>query len=544
MLLAQCLVALLVRWNQGHLQALPDLLIRNEAPLILAQITTRLLQSQHDSGAWGATPFNEETAYALIALKALASAFKKIAIYPAVQTSVQRATAYLEQHHSSWCNASYLWVEKLTYRAPLLAEAYCLAAVGSPSENFELENAMAKLLHGPAKGLGQQRKFFASLEILSAASPWLLEVSVLEASWFQDKLARALPEVFPNRSLLSHKFMTFVPITWTTIKNTYCIPATNDQLLSMMIVSALVYQVDEYMETTISSKFEHRLEEVNRLVYELCMATPLCDAEGPDFDSVEDPHRNGYTNGTTLDETLLEVQHVLSKFITWILNHQAVKKASLGLRRDLRSSLVHFLQAHLDQISDNKRIASQLSSPPVSSLRAPPRSLFDWVQNTSAHHTSCFFAFYFHLCLTTNGAEDCFTSPEQEYTALAASRHLATMCRMYNDWGSFQRDRDEGNLNCLDFPGFFTFTNAESAQPAGVTGTASGQALGNQVRRAKDKLMWLAQYERSGLELAMTKLREMAPRPRVLAGVELFVKVTDLYGQMYVARDLTSALGK
>ncbi|MCJ1290881.1 hypothetical protein MMC34_002423 [Xylographa carneopallida] len=51
MLLAQCLAALLVRWNQGHLKALPDLLVRSEAPLIMVQIATELLQSQYLEGS-------------------------------------------------------------------------------------------------------------------------------------------------------------------------------------------------------------------------------------------------------------------------------------------------------------------------------------------------------------------------------------------------------------------------------------------------------------------------------------------------------------
>ena len=376
----------------------------------------------------------------------------------------------------------------------------------------------------------------------------MLEISVVEASWFQDKLATALPKIFPNRSLLSHRFMTFIPVTWTTAKNTLYFPATNDQLLSMMIISALVYQVDEYIETTVSFKFQHRLEEVNRMVYELCMENSLCDTERSDVHSVSYPHHNSYKNGNTLDQPLLEVQHVLSDFINWILNHQAVRKAPLDLRRGLRSSLVHFLQAHIEQISDNKRLISQIPSSPASVSRAPPRSLFDWVQNTSAHHTSCFFAFYFHLCLTSSDAEHCFTSPEQEYTASAACSHLAAMCRMYNDWGSYQRDRDEGNLNCLDFPGFFTSDKAELAQTPNISdldgniGSASEQAFESQVCRAKKRLMWLAQYERSGLELAIKKLREAGPLPHVLAGIELFVMVTDMYGQMYELQDLTGML--
>lgn len=41
---------------------------------------------------------------------------------------------------------------------------------------------------------------------------------------------------------------------------------------------------------------------------------------------------------------------------------------------------------------------------------------------------------------------------EPGYLSRSLARHLATMCRQYNDYGSAVRDMDEGNLNSLDFP--------------------------------------------------------------------------------------------
>jgi hypothetical protein len=45
-------------------------------------------------------------------------------------------------------------------------------------------------------------------------------------------------------------------------------------------------------------------------------------------------------------------------------------------------------------------------------------------------------------------------SARAAYLAEDACRHLAALCRMYNDAGSASRDADEGTLNALDFPEF------------------------------------------------------------------------------------------
>lgn len=49
--------------------------------------------------------------------------------------------------------------------------------------------------------------------------------------------------------------------------------------------------------------------------------------------------------------------------------------------------------------------------------------------------------------------------------------------------------------------------------------------------------MRIAGYERECLVLAMRRLREVLPS-RTMQCLEVFVDVTDLFGQIYVARDM------
>ena len=145
------------------------------------------------------------------------------------------------------------------------------------------------------------------------------------------------------------------------------------------------------------------------------------------------------------------------------------------------------------------------------------------------------------------------------------------MCRQYNDYGSTQRDRVEGNLNSINFPEFY---NASKANDDCATSTAmrtvkqntdqdaldhleDGSRVSNggtgavpqadksAAKSARDdekrkrELLVLAEYERSCLDLALGELAKEAS-DKVMDALNLFVNVTDLYGQIYVARDIGS----
>ena len=100
---------------------------------------------------------------------------------------------------------------------------------------------------------------------------------------------------------------------------------------------------------------------------------------------------------------------------------------------------------------------------------------------------------------------------------------------MYNDYGSLARDTDEQNLNSVNFPEFHLKSRSRAR--------ASEETWDE---RAKSNLLWIADYERQGLQVALALLAAElgdAQQPTVEA-VKLFINVTDLYGQIYVLRDI------
>jgi len=95
---------------------------------------------------------------------------------------------------------------------------------------------------------------------------------------------------------------------------------------------------------------------------------------------------------------------------------------------------------------------------------------------------------------------------------------------MYNDYGSIYRDREEGNLNSVDF--FF--------KDQGEVTNGHQRLVEDDAKRA----IWsLAALEREHMARSFGRLRNCLT-PKLHDMVQVFVNVTDLFGQIYVAQDI------
>jgi len=118
------------------------------------------------------------------------------------------------------------------------------------------------------------------------------------------------------------------------------------------------------------------------------------------------------------------------------------------------------------------------------------------------------------------------------------------MSRLFNDWSSVVRDQKEGNLNSLNFPEFCAGSCDESLEGLKVSD--------KEVETVRASLLHLSEYERQASRLAMTNLFEELEAHKkpdctgtsfkaLRKPIELFVYVTELFADMYVAKDLTNA---
>lgn len=542
MLLAQCLTGLLHLWDADQLINIPEPLIHGQVPVILTQILIRVLEDQQSDGSWAGISSYETTAYALLALKATSAIPWEEEISDKATVAIEQANKFLEQHSESWQYAQYIWIEKVTYRSPILSEAYCIAAVKARS-NGNLGNKMNQDRFSAKK---KHSGLFRNLPLFSATPEWLLHASIIESQFFQSRLEHLRSNVFPSNGEAKPQYLAFIPITWIATQNTCRSRLSNDALLQMMIVSMLVYQADEYFEATVAPQFQHELQPVRDMIDRLCQEHPSETQLGSALMKTPLTNGNGAPASVTVKASLFAVEQVLSGFLKYVLDHPMVIHASSSKQHELRKELGTFLLAHVTQIEDNARLTSKDSKSTINNFsRAPKRRYYDWVRTTSADHTSCPFAFVFFTCVIDSSEKHPFINARQKYLAQDLCRYLATMCRQYNDYGSVSRDRAEGNLNSLDFPEFDDPTGGHvSGRDWGRAtveiGENTGSGFGNDGKK-KQELMWLAEYERQCLDLAVGKLAEILPSS-IVDALRLFVGVTDLYGQMYVAQDLTSRI--
>ena len=124
------------------------------------------------------------------------------------------------------------------------------------------------------------------------------------------------------------------------------------------------------------------------------------------------------------------------------------------------------------------------------------------------------------------------------------------MCRQYNDYGSATRDKQERNLNSLDFPEFQPHVdgdpqdhNVDSGRNAYSMPTAGRNKEGTNAHSMmgmKKTLMEIADFERANVQLALQQLRQTLQSSATMDAIQVFVNVTDLFGQLYVVKDIAS----
>lgn len=446
----------------------------------------------------------------------------------------------------------YVWIEKVTYMSKNFHKAYILAALNAPLTEQNLDGKVRRLFHVPWERIEKLQKLSRRLPLLASVPNWTTKASLIESYLFLPQLQEIRLDIFPRKDMAEDKYFEYIPFAWTAINNSKRTHLRGDFLYEMMIISFLNYQADEYMETCVNSCFAGRLGDVRCLVdrlfdwdgrerpgHSLNVQNVATDEAGvrSDTRSVDTPNREGCTSkkrrlaGATDFSTNgvndstdrrpqvqeVEITETLGRFVGHVLNHPKVQTASMYDKNHLRRELRNFLLAHIDQIEDNSRLSSTTNG-----SGAPERTFFDWVRRTGSDHTSCPYSFSFALCLLGNGG-DFFDSCAQKYYAQAACQHLATLCRMYNDIGSMSRDREENNLNSLDFP---EFCRGQDPQKDVIL---------------KAQLYQLASHERKCLDMAIDGLKPTNTK-LMERFLQTFVAVTDLFGQIYVEKDIASRM--
>ena len=240
-------------------------------------------------------------------------------------------------------------------------------------------------------------------------------------------------------------------------------------LFGMMVMSMVIFQLDEFFDLVVQKQDAHTVTCIRMHIDEI-------------FESIVNDVDHCHEE---------EILNSLSKFVKFFLEYLRIQMANQNDIEQLRRELKFYLLAHIQHCEDNSWLEAAKSAVTIQPIRS---SLFRWIRATGADNFGVQYASALIGCLLTSSygdGLDFLPSAEMKYIVQDCSHRLAIIGRIYNDYGSLQRDRDEKNLNSTFFPEF----------------EASRGKSDDELKR---KLRRIADYERKCVELSLNELHQVA----------------------------------
>ncbi|KAI1465654.1 uncharacterized protein F4812DRAFT_466122 [Daldinia caldariorum] len=517
-------LALLSVYANGSLRRLAAELIRITVPVILVQLLGRALFKQQANGSWEDSV--ERTSYGALLISYALKLPWPTPVRQQAEAALLKAKTYLEAHSDEWATGDYAWIEKVTYKLPTLSETYCLAAMRSSAKAQSWTPEIEQIFEANSR-----------LPLLRGLSEATMAFAIYEAAMYFKRLKQVRLDVFPRDDIAmsADKYLEYISVAWTTTNAVNGFALSGDEMWEMMVISMLNYQADEYMESVVT-----RLAEPSSQVLGVIGAEIRHGEQGlPAHLSLQSaaafqPTVSGADRGTPPGSpAFADVAEVLFKYIRHVKQHPALVKSPETAQLRVLQELEKFLLGHIAHNADNVKLRERRNGGGRGRHDQVP--YYDWVRTTGANDTSCPYSFSFLCCLISADGSHCLASTEQKYLAREMCLHLATLCRQWNDYGSAMRDDAEGNLNSLHFP---EFADKDGESMSSLTAVEDG-GRDRSLERAKELLMQVANIERTLMQVSWDALSPSLEED-VRAKMKAFIDVTDLFGQIYVARDIPS----
>jgi hypothetical protein len=452
MLLAQTFARLVHLWSMDNSFQLPFQLLKRDVLIVLFQTLNYTLKAQCKDGSWDGS--HEKTAYAILTINFVSALPIMLPLLPQIKLSQQEGKSYLRRLSKGKELQEYLWIEKISYSSRLVSKAYTLAALKCSPVHWDSTSRLNALCQETTHGLEQSTNFFGMLPVFSSTPKWHIQASLLEGLLYAQPLRDRCNKILSKKANEKRKHLDFIPFTWTVADNATPSGLGFETLLEMMVVSVIAFDIDLIMEAEVASLTTSDFTRVTSMVLEMFTTDSIPkEKNSPQEWEVQSGNQTTGNLVYALDDvergrtsTLTRVMRDLEGLVGYYHKQSDVVTASGYDRKQLKRNLRDYLVAHLTQIKDKTLLEAQSNSCAVGnqSFESTKGSFFVWIRDTSGNHTGGIFAFSLYLCLVGPGnGRDCFDSVEGKYIAQDVCRHLASLCRTYNDYGSIIRDRDE-----------------------------------------------------------------------------------------------------
>lgn len=502
-------------------------------PIVLVQMLAKLISSQNNNGSWGVDSDLETTTFAVLAIISISSLSYTHVLADEIQETLTKAGASLKLLRDNIPTpdekANHSTIESIT-------EAYSLVAMKRLQENgstlFPINRDSVL-----ATKVSRFAKWFSNTDYLNGEPSFMIKVSILEASFYRPILQDLRTKVFPQtNSKEGDKYMEYIPIMWV-------IPSTRRQLflspeyiLDMLVLSMWIFLVDECMESNVIQFSANEFAQ-----FRSTMGVHSAPDRGKENDLTVQSLTESPAIGKEppLSHRLEAAISVFTRFIIDVLAYSHVENSSLSDRFELRLETVKYLLYHIEQLEENIRFSKQQHVPGRNTKFLTPRMPYHtWVHTVGAGHVSGPFAFAFLTCLlggSVRKGRDCFGSVTQKLIAFKMNSHIGSFCRIYNDYGSVSRDREEFNINSINFPEFFPDHLENEAA------THQGD------KEAKKALLKAGVFERKcAIDTSQILCKDLEAEgeegKRVSDAIQIYMGGCEQFSDMYLTRDVTNTV--
>lgn len=533
--------------QQGFLVPPPYVLTTNllseMAPIVLTQMTSQVLVTRREDervdSQFSCKPA-EEIALDVITLLALSS-------FPWMDILREQIEEGITERKNIVC--SILESDKKCHLSTT-SLAYVLTALGKQpaprlapaveAYNSQMTTKLTKFAH-----------YFMDASFTKGESTVSIKASILESSFYTSLLKKSRADIFPRTSSKEKdKYLDYIPPT-CIFQSTYFERCVAPQLLFDLILwSMYIFLVDEYMEKHVSTFSADELEEMRAGLEKI---HPEPDSRYSIIRVAQLPflekENELQTKTTQRVETALSVFY---KWVSWALNWDRLKRATRLDMNEFRSEIKKYLLFHIHQAMDNCRLEAQqnASNDPVTKphyeiicFDSPQTGYTTWIHTVGGGHISAPVSLAMTTCYIgscVRGGKDGWSSVAQRMFAYELNVHIAAFCRIYNDYGSIARDTNEGNLNSINFPEFWSdpFPN-----------WSEGEDIQNTVKSLlKRRLLEVGQHERNmacilGEKLYSSLEEEKSEEGKIIASfMRVYFRSAEMFSDMYLTRDVTNTV--
>ncbi|CBF87385.1 hypothetical protein AN9314.2 [Aspergillus nidulans FGSC A4] len=505
MLLCEGLMSYIHRWSEGHLAALPDELMNFQLPITLFQALIRTLRTQNSNGSWGSSNSAEETAYAILILKNVASFNFTDEISAELESAIRKGIQFILSKSQRSQTDDQLWLDKTLFAIPTVSDSYIVAAVQAEATDFVSGDTLNKLVDTSTPTVQKLTSYFARLPSQTETPKWVIQASVIEGILFSCRLKTL--DIFSTGKALGDRYIKYAAIFWTLANN-----ARPEYLLSTSVIYSMVelsvgiFQEDEEMEKSLVNLPDAATDAVADYIDKSCHETAFCN----NVASHATPHGSDISGYDVETRTqLMTIQHNIRLWLRFALVDNLPANANSHDIYDLKQEVKMAMIAALQQAKAHKFLNSS-------------QTFYAWLHTCAVHDAKSAVVSKSLICKIGHGS-NVFRTAKEKYLAERLWRQVSIEGRLWNDLGSIERDRLTANLNSADF--------LESG-PAGDVW---------------EQLVQLADFEHKYALLCLdnlTQLLEASGRHRISLYLQMYYRCCEIYNETCVNYEFGSKMAK